>query len=164
MLIRHAKSDRDADAANDFDRPLAKRGRMAAKQLGAWMKERNIFPDYFISSPALRARQTVLTMCGALQIDAAHVFFDDRLYLADVNVLLSILPECPKEASSVLLVGHNPGLEDLLTYLCGEDLPISSNGKLMPTAALAQIILPDIWQALKRKSGQLIAITRPKDI
>jgi phosphohistidine phosphatase len=164
MLLRHAKSDWDSAAAGDFDRPLAKRGRDAAKRMGTWMKQQKIVPEWIVSSSAVRARETALRLCDALRMDAARIVFEDRLYLADVEALLAVMRDCPKEAKSVMLIGHNPGLEDLVTYLCGEDVPTSVNGKLLPTAALARIKLADNWKNLKRKSGAIIAITRPKEL
>ena len=163
MLLRHGKSDWGG-GADDFTRPLAKRGHAAAKRMGAWMRQHRIMPDYVISSPAVRARETAVIVCEALQGDAAPVVFEDRLYLADLDDLLSVAGECPQQARNVMLVGHNPGLEDLLTYLCGEDLPVSANGKLLPTATLAQIGLSRGWRDLKRRAGHLIAITRPKEL
>ena len=164
MLLRHAKSEWDSGAVDDFARPLAKRGRDAAKRMGAWMKKHKIVPERMISSSAARARETALRLCDALGMDAARIVYEDRLYLADVEELLGVMRDCPKEAKSVMLVGHNPGLEDLLTYLCGEDVPTAANGKLLPTAALARITLPDNWKNLQRKSGAIIAITRPKEL
>jgi phosphohistidine phosphatase len=164
ILLRHAKSNWGSGAAGDFARPLAKRGRMAAKKMGEWMRRHNIVPEYVISSPAVRARETAVRLRDALRMDAAHVLYEERLYLADVDALLNVLRDCPQEAQSVMLVGHNPGLEELLTYLCGGDVPAGTDGKLLPTAALAQIMLPDNWQGLKRKSGRLIAVTRPKEL
>ena len=128
------------------------------------MKRHGIEPDCLISSPAARARETASILCGALRIDAARVLYEDRIYLADIDELLNILSACPREMESVMLVGHNPGLEDLLTFLCGDEVPTSANGKLLPTASLAQISLPDSWRNLRRNSGQLIAITRPKEL
>jgi len=164
MLLRHAKSDWNGAAADDFDRPLAKRGRDAAKRMGAWMKQHKIVPERIVSSSTVRARETTLRLCDALGMDAARVVYKDQLYLADVDELLAVMRDCPKEAKSVMLVGHNPGLEGLVNYLCGEDVPAAANGKLLPTAALARITLADNWKNLKRKSGALIAITRPKEL
>ena len=164
MLLRHGKSDWDGGAADDFTRPLAKRGHAAAKRMGAWMRQHRIMPDYVISSPAVRARETAVIVGETLLGDAARVAYEDRLYLADVDDLLSVVGECPQRAQYVMLIGHNPGLEDFLIYLCGEDVPVSANGKLLPTAALAQIGLSRGWRDLKRHTGHLIAITRPKEL
>lgn len=164
LLLRHAKSDWESDADDDFARPLAKRGRKAAERMGEWMRRHELVPEYIISSTAARARETVHILCGALRLDAMQAMYDDRLYLADRDELLAALRDCPRDAESVMLVGHNPGLEELLTYLCGSDVPVAANGKLLPTTALARITLPDNWRSLKRESGQIIAVTRPKEL
>jgi len=164
LLLRHAKSDWDSGAADDFARPLAKRGRSAAHRMGGWMRLHQIIPDHIVSSTAVRARETALLVCEALGIAAPQVVFEDRLYLADVDALLSVLRDCPQAVRNVMLIGHNPGMEDFLIYLCGDDLPTSANGKLLPTAALAQIDLPRQWRTLKKGSGRVIAITRPKEL
>ena len=164
MLLRHAKSDWDSYAGDDFARPLAARGRKAAEQMGVWMRRDGSVPDYVISSPAVRARETVRILYEALGRDATHIGYEDSLYLADAGALLSIVRGFPDEAKSVMLVGHNPGLEELLIYLCGESVPTAANGKLLPTATLAQIAVVAAWRNLWRNSGRLIAITRPKDL
>lgn len=149
---------------DDFARPLANRGRTAIKQMGAWMKRHNISPELLVCSTAARARETVKLLCDEIEMPSNRVTYVDSLYLADVDSLLNILRDCPQQAKSVMLVGHNPGLEDLLIFLCGEDVPTSANGKLLPTASLAQISLPDKWQSLKKRSGRLIDVTRPKEL
>ena len=164
MLLRHAKSDWDCDAVDDFARPLAERGCKAAERMGVWMRGHVSVPDYVISSPAVRARETERILCEALGREAMQVVYEDSLYLADVDELLSLVRGFPGEAKSVMLVGHNPGLEELLVYLCGDDVPTAANGKLLPTATLAQIAVAAAWRNIRRNSGRLIAITRPKEL
>ena len=164
MLLRHAKSDWSENSIDDFARPLAKRGQSAAKKMGAWMKRHNIIPEHLVCSSAARARETVKILCDEFEMPLTRVSYEDRLYLADVDSLLNVLRDCPQQAKSIMLIGHNPGLEDLLIFLCGEDVPTSANGKLLPTASLAQISLPDKWESLKKRSGQLIDVTRPKEL
>ena len=164
MLLRHAKSDWDSGVTDDFDRPLASRGGKAAKRMAVWMKSQRIVPDYVMCSSAVRARETMEILRHELTLNTALVKFERRLYLADVHELLAILGDLPNNVKSVMLVGHNPGLEDLLTYLCGDDVPAAANGKLMPTAALARISLPDDWKHLKRGAGVILAVTRPKEL
>lgn len=164
MLLRHAKSDWDSDAADDFERPLAERGRKAAERMGAWMRQHVSVPDYVISSPAVRARETVGILCETLGRDASQVVYEDSLYLADAGELLSLVRGFPDEAKIVMLIGHNPGMEELLVYLCGENLPTAANGKLLPTATLAQIAVVAAWRDIRRNSCRLIAITRPKEL
>jgi phosphohistidine phosphatase len=164
MLMRHAKSDWDSDAADDFARPLAERGRKAAERMGAWMRRHVSVPDYVISSPAVRACETVGILCETLGRDATKMVYEDSLYLADAGELLSFVRGFPDEGKSVMLVGHNPGLEELLVYLCGGNLPTAANGKLLPTASLAQIAVATAWRNVRRNSCRLIAITRPKEL
>jgi phosphohistidine phosphatase len=164
MLLRHAKSDWDSGAVDDFARPLAERGRKAAERMGVWMRRHAGVPDYVISSPAVRVRETVRILCEVLGRDATQVVYEDSLYLADAGELLSLVHGFPDEAKSVMLVGHNPGLEELLVYLCGDDVPTAANGKLLPTAALAQIAVAAAWRNLRKNSGRLIAITRPREL
>ena len=164
MLLRHGKSDWDSDATDDFARPLAKRGREATKRMGAWMRGQRITPDHIVSSPARRARETAELMSEALDMEVERIHFDERLYLADTDVLTGVVRAYPPTARCVMLIGHNPGFEDFLNYLCGEDLPVAANGKLMPTAALARVELSCPWRKVGSHSGRLLDITRPKDL
>jgi phosphohistidine phosphatase len=164
LVLRHAKSDWNSGADSDFDRPLAKRGIKDAPLMGRWMKKHNIVPGYIVSSPALRAKQTIEAVAKELGITKDKIHFDDNIYAASLNTLLNILAACPKASKSILLVGHNPGLDDLVEYLCGNELGYTKSGKLMTTAALAQIAMPEHWDSLPRHCAGLIAITRPKEL
>lgn len=161
LLLRHAKSAWDTDAATDFDRPLTQRGRQAAPQMGHWMHHRGLRPDHVVSSPAKRALQTAEKICVELQVDQGAIHWEPRIYEANVHTLLKVLAECPAKARRVLLVGHNPGLETLLLYLC-PDTPLPDDAKLLPTATLAHIELPDDWSELTVDSGRLLEIQRPR--
>jgi len=164
FLLRHAKSSWDSPAASDFDRPLASRGEKAARLMGGWMKTQGILPELIVCSPALRAQQTAMIVAEQLQLPQDTISYDERIYMADSDTLLDILTELPARLINIMLVGHNPGFDDLLMDLCGEDLPLSGSGKLMTTATLACIQLPaETAQALKGNS-RLIEIIRPKEI
>ena len=164
LLLRHAKSDWKRQTSGDFDRPLNRRGRNNAVHVGQWMKQHHLHPDRVICSPALRTRETLQLLRSKLDIPDACIHFDDRAYLADAQTLSTILTRCPHDINTVLLIGHNPGMELLLEYLCGSDIPLSEKGKLMPTATLAQIALRDDWRALCAGAGKLIKITRPGEL
>lgn len=164
LLLRHAKSDRDQPVVEDFARPLNVRGREAAARIGAWMKEHHLQPEWVICSPSVRTRETLTLLRQHLAIPETLIDFDDRVYLADVTTLLGVLARCPEDMNNVLLVGHNPGIEQLLVHLCGEPLPLSAKGKLMPTAALAQITLPDDWRTLPLRAGKLTQMMRPEEL
>jgi phosphohistidine phosphatase len=155
-LLRHAKAKR-GEHSEDFDRALKKRGKQDAQKLGEWLKQQQLIPDLIISSPAKRAISTANEVLKTLDADLS-VTEDIRLYAQGFEQLKIVLAECPVEAKRVLLVGHNPELEDLLIYLVGLTA-IADRNKLLPTSALARLDMPDDWTQLSVESAQLIAIT-----
>ena len=163
-LLRHAKSAWDTGAASDFDRPLASRGERDAPIMGKWLKKRGLVPDSVISSPALRARQTSEAACRLMGLKPQEITWDNRVYAATVSELLEVLKGYKKKPKTLMLVGHNPGLEDLLMYLVGDRIQIPADGKLLPTAAVAHLEMPDNWKALTEGVGRLVSITRVKDL
>jgi len=159
LILRHAKSDWP-DGIPDFERPLKPRGKRAALRVGAWLAEQKLCPDWLVSSPAQRARETTEKLCKGLnykKIEQIH--FDERIYEADLAALKQVLADCPTASRRIMLVGHNPGLEDLLVDLVAGVEP-EEDGKLLATATLARVQLPDDWQSLPRYCGQLLSITR----
>ncbi len=164
LLFRHAKSDWGHPEQQDFDRPLNNRGKKSACQMGQWMKQQHIQPEWIVCSSAQRARETLALLRESITIPDTLVQFDERLYLADLSRLREVMAQCPQDMGQVMLIGHNPGLNDLLGYLCGPELPFSDKGKLMTTATLAQINLPDDWQQLASQSGKLQQLIRPAEI
>ena len=164
LILRHAKSAWDTDAASDFDRPLAKRGRKDAPRMGKWLRKSGLTPDYVISSPALRAQQTAIEACKAMGIDRKQIHWEPRLYGAGAATLLAVLGACPAEPATVMIVGHNPGLEMLLQHLCGGNTPVSADGKLLPTATVARLRMPEVWDNLPRGAADRVAITRPRSL
>ena len=162
LLLRHAKSDWEAGAPTDFERPLAKRGRKDAPRVGEWLYREGLVPDLVVSSPAERARQTALKVCNSMDLKKKNIKWDDGVYGASVSDLLVVLARCPTDASTVLLVGHNPGLEDLLTFLVGDEAEVPSDGKLLPTATVARLEMPNDWSRLEPGCAQLVDVTRPR--
>lgn len=164
LVLRHGKSDWTTDAPTDFERPLARRGRKAVKRMGRWLREQGLVPDHIVSSPAKRAEQTTLRACKFAQIAAPQVTWERRIYEADVPELLEVLAGCPQDKKRVMIVGHNPGFEDLVDYLGGEQVALPPDGKLMPTAALARLEMPDQWNALSAGCASSVSITRVRDL
>jgi Phosphohistidine phosphatase SixA len=162
LVLRHAKSAWDTDAPADFERPLARRGKKDAPRVGKWLREQGLVPDYVLSSPAKRAKQTAVAVCRELGLKKHELTWDARIYEASREQLLHLLTACPENAKTVLLVGHNPGLESLLTYLCGSDILVPEDGKLMPTAAIACLQIRVPWKALDAGVARLVFITRPR--
>lgn len=163
LLLRHAKSSWNDSAVADFDRPLNKRGRRDAPRIGQWLHRHRLDPDTVLASPALRARQTALRACPELGFNPAAIRWERAIYDASVDDLLGVLGNCPPEAARVLLIGHNPGLDQLLLWLC-PTIAIPPDGKLLPTAAVARIALSDDWNALCHGGGRLLALQHPQSL
>lgn len=164
LILRHAKSDWNTDAPTDFDRPLNKRGKKDAPRVGRWLKKQGLMPDRVISSPARRAKMTVKRVCREIGFDEQAIVWDERIYGARLITLLDVLRDTPETVKTLLLVGHNPGLEDLLQCLGGDGTGVPADGKLLPTAALAQLELPEGWQRLEPGKAHLLTIVRPKSL
>jgi phosphohistidine phosphatase len=162
LIMRHAKSNWNNKTQNDFDRPLSERGQRNATRIGYWLLEHSLIPDWIVSSPALRASETVLHVCQALGIRKAQIHWEPAVYEAELKPLLKVLACCPEDKQLTLLVGHNPGLEELLQYLVGGNTTVAMNEKIMPTAAIAHLELPDDWRALTCGAGRLKTLMHPK--
>ena len=163
MLFRHAKSAWDTAAATDFERPLAARGHQGAKSIGRWVRDQGCLPDAIISSDAVRARQTLSIFLAEAEAESIPVQFEHAIYMADVSDLLDVLTAAP-EVQRVMLVGHNPGMEDLVCHLNDAPGEWSARFKAMPTAALARLELPADWSTPPPGCGRLISFTTPKDV
>ena len=134
ILLRHAKSSWDDPGLDDFDRPLAKRGRKAAPEVGSALARMGLRPDLVLCSTAVRTRQTLEIVLGELGSPAPRVIFDERLYMATSDRLIKrlhavVTDETGALPHTVMMVGHNPGLEQLEYTLTGQLRP-------MPTAGL----------------------------
>ena len=160
LLLRHGKSDWRVEV-DDFDRPLKKRGEKAALKVGEWIQLKHIIPDWIISSPAVRAMKTAEGVCKAFKFKSGKINYDERIYQANLDELKNVLADCPEHSRRVLLVGHNPDLETLLTYLV-KKIEIPDDGKLMATATLARLRMPEDWHDLKSDCAELLTIKRAK--
>lgn len=133
-LLRHAKSSWDSPATRDFDRPLAPRGERDAPKIGKLLRSTGAALDRVVSSPALRARQTAELALHAAKFKGELVL-DESIYGASALDLLDFVSRLVDGAESVLLIGHNPGFEELAGILCGSRMAPSN--LRFPTAALA---------------------------
>lgn len=153
ILLRHAKSAWPQEAA-DAARPLAARGRRDAPVVGRWLRKHAPKIDLVVCSPAVRAVQT--WDLAAVQLDAIpEVRHDEWLYSASAEDLLTTTQELPHEASTAVLVGHNPGLEDFLTLLTGVVEPLK-------TSAIAVVTAPGDWEKARPGSWTLCALATPR--
>lgn len=119
-LLRHAKSDWGDPNLRDFNRPLNARGKKAALRMGDHLRERGLRPGRILCSPAGRARKTLLRL-GEGFADHPGLEFDEDLYLAAPATLLSCIAAVGEDANSLLVIAHNPGLEELALELAGHD-------------------------------------------
>lgn len=155
FILRHAKSSWENQNLSDFERPLNDRGLKAAPLVGGVMQAHQFAPDLILSSPARRAKETAALVKESAGIES-EIKYDERIYEASPARLLEVIAEQNEKTESVLLVGHNPGLEGLLKFLTGELQP-------MPTAALAIIDLEiDKWSEINSSKGVLRTLIRPK--
>ena len=156
-LLRHAKSSWTDASLADFERPLKDRGREAAEQIGRFLAERKADISLLVSSPSVRTRQTVDIVLRNASL-AVQPLFDERIYEASLNTLVRVVTELPDDQKTALLVGHNPGMEELLAFLAYET-------RQMPTCALAKINLEcSSWREVGRGSGRLDWFVTPKDL
>jgi phosphohistidine phosphatase len=152
VLLRHAKSDWSGMEA-DIRRPLAARGRRQAPQAGRWLDAHVDAIDLALLSPATRARQTWDLVAAELH-RPPPTRVDDRVYAASERELLAVVRGLPDDSGTVVLVGHNPGIEDLASMITGQPTA-------MPTSALAVIAWPGSWSTAGDQPARLRASGRP---
>jgi len=158
ILMRHGKSDW-SQILPDYQRPIKKRGFQESAKVGLWLRDHSLVPELLISSPAQRARDTAETVASNMGYSADNIFWNESVYMADVSELLDVIATTPEECGSLMIVGHNPGLEDLLFYLI-EELDIPEDGKVMPTATVAVLETDLAWSDLEHGSCRLGIIVR----
>ncbi len=157
LLLRHAKSSWKDTDARDFDRPLTQRGLKSAPSVGRLMRKRKLEPNLVLSSPAERARQTIQLVLESARLKT-ELRYDERIYEATGSRLFEIVAQIDDDANVAMLVGHNPGLEELLETLTGETRTLS-------TAALACVELEiEKWNKVRASAGRLEWLVKPKDL
>jgi phosphohistidine phosphatase len=162
-LLRHAKSSWKDTSLADHDRSLAGRGRRAAKTIARHVREQGIEPELVLCSLARRARETLDRIEPALGTPTIRVEGD--LYAASGPALLDRLRDVPHTVESVMLIGHNPGLQDLALDLARPSPTADELAAKYPTAALATLELSaPSWRELDHGTAELIALVRPRDL
>lgn len=157
LLLRHAKSSWKNPGQQDHDRPLNARGKRDAPQMGRRLAELDLIPDFILSSTAKRARKTAEKVAEAMGFEGV-LELTKTLYLADIEEHLTVLLSVPDSVERVLVIAHNPGLQNLVFSLTGLH-------QEMPTTGLAQIELAiQRWAELSEKpAGRLVNFWRPDD-
>ena len=156
-LLRHAKSSWKDVTLPDFDRPLKDRGRKAAKRIGKYLTREKLSDPLVLCSPAMRTRETaeILLKHANLRVEVRYV---EPIYEASLGDLVHVVTEIPDDKQVTIMIGHNPGFEELLAYLTGE-------GRRMPTAALAKINFDvESWKNIKEDQGALEWFVTPREL
>jgi phosphohistidine phosphatase len=166
-LLRHAKSGWDDPVARDFDRPLNARGKRAALRIGQYLRDNDLHYDHVLSSPAIRCVETIEQLAQGVGETIAPSW-DKRIYLASAVSLLDVVQETDDRHDSLLLVGHNPGLEDLVLMLVPDRIDDEARDQVeekFPTASLAEISFPvERWDDVRPNGGTLSLFVRPRDL
>ena len=160
LLVRHAKSSWDQPGLSDFDRPLNDRGKRDAPAMGKRLKERGIQPALILSSPAKRAVSTSKRLADAMGHDRTKIKADPTLYHADEEDILTVVRGLERKLTSVMIVGHNPGLTDFVNSLNRNQEPVILN---IPTCGIVAFSFPiDEWKTIALGTGKFDFFDFPK--
>lgn len=156
-IVRHAKSDWGDFSMSDFERPLNARGERDAPDMGRRLAERGDAPDLVITSPALRALTTARVMVEALPYDSESLRLEESIYEAPVSTLLELVQACDDGVRHLMLVGHNPGCEQLVAFLTGEPAP------RFVTCGVADLeVKTELWKDVSAATAKLQSYWYPK--
>ena len=157
FIVRHAKSSWDFPELDDFDRPLNKRGKRNAPEMGQRLASRNVLPDLLITSPAKRAAATARRIAEEIHYPTEKIVKDGLLYHGSNINTLKLIQAVANDVHSLMIFGHNPGLTDLTNKLSGSDI------YNIPTCGIAEIDF-DIatWNELDFGKGELVFFDYPK--
>lgn len=166
-LLRHAKSSWDDPVSRDFDRPLNRRGERAALVVGRYAREQGMHFDHLIASPAVRVVETLDTFFEGYG-ETIETNWDRRIYLASSATLMDVIRDLPDQCAAALMVGHNPGMEDLVLGLVPDDgtSPLRDDVEVkLPTASLAVLEIDvEHWDDVGASKARLVHFTRPRDL
>jgi phosphohistidine phosphatase len=164
LLMRHAKAERLQPGGRDLDRVLDPRGRADAKTLGTYLVQHRSIPDLALVSTAARTRET-WTLVAAVFAKARAASFDDRLYEAFPLPILEVIKQTAEDVGTLLVIGHNPGLQDLATMLVASgDIEARERlGREFPTSALATVsFVAENWSGVHARGGRLEHFVTPR--
>lgn len=163
LLMRHAKSDWTNQLA-DIDRPLNSRGRKDALHMAAHLKELGITPHRMVVSSSVRTRETASLLIKVFSVDTIDIHFEQALYLASRQTICEIAENYAEENKRLLVLAHNPGMDESVIFLASERPTYTSIGKLMTTCAVANFQLDSTEALHKAGQGDLKQLFRPKEI
>lgn len=163
-LLRHAKAVPQGDGS-DRERPLEQKGRRAAQAIAGWIAEHRLSPELVLCSPSLRTRQTLDIVAPAFA-RPPQILLEDGLYLATPRQLMARLRQIPAGVKSAMVIGHNPGFQELagvLSDVATGPLPTRVAAGF-PTAALAGYEVAVPWSTLERRRAHLVIFVTPKEL
>lgn len=163
MLMRHAKSDWHSHTT-DIVRPLNARGAEDAIRMGAYLAEQGLRPDKMVVSSAWRAQETARLLLTNLPVAEKDIIVDKELYLADRETLCENIEAYASENRRLLLLAHNPGMDELVSYLASMPPPLTDSGKLMTTCAVACFHMDSVAALKKAGQSDLQQLIRAKEI
>jgi len=163
-LLRHAKSSWDETGLPDEDRPLAPRGERSADRMRAYLDAHDVRPELVLCSSALRARQTFARVLPGLGT-SLEIRIEPGLYTFDAGVLIERLRRVPADTASVLVVGHNPALQDLAVRMTDRGERLAEITQKFSTGALAEIELDSSsWETFADRRGELTRFVAPREL
>jgi len=163
MIMRHAKSDWSSHTA-DFDRPLNNRGCRDAGRMAKHLNKLKLTPDIILISSAKRTRQTAELLLDDLDVPVDQTIISDSLYLASMNTLCDVIKKYAEDDQRLMLLAHNPGVDELVSYLSSAPPPLADNGNLMATCAVAVFEVDSLDDINRAGSVRLTELLRPKEI
>lgn len=163
LFLRHGKAARP-EGVDDIDRPLKDKGHIQARKIGVWLKVHDVLPDTVLSSPARRALETAEDVVEALGGTPDLIRTDPRLYFEARSTLMQALDEGGGAADRLLVIGHNPWMEELVEYLASGPVPHPGGNWIMKTGALMRFAIDDFKDGLKRGRGRLLNHLLPDDL
>lgn len=168
LLFRHAKAEPGAFSVPDVDRSLTERGRADAPRIGAWIAAHDLVPDLIVCSPSRRTRETLALAVPAFGRDV-ETAFEPAIYESTATRLLTVVRRTPARVQRLMLVGHNPGMEELAKDLAGTADATAEDRlyKKYPTAGLAVLTFPrlsgiDAWPKVTGRTATLDAFIAPR--
>lgn len=163
LLLRHGKAEK-LDDRGDYFRELKNKGKRHAQRIAIWLSTSDRVPDYVLSSSATRAYATARKCCKAMGFPEHKIEQSNELYLAPAETLLHHIQGVPEGVQRLMLVAHNPGIEQLVQRLCDTPPAKPADHNLVPTATLACLAIPGEWRELQPRQAQLLALQRGADL
>lgn len=156
-LIRHAKSDWSNQSLDDFDRPLNKRGKKNAPTMGKVLFYSGTHPDLILCSPALRAKTTAIEIAQQLSYPIESIIYENTLYAADVETILSIIRRVSDTVETLFVFGHNPEVTKCVNHICACDI-----GNIPTCGIVAVTLKNNTWASIGKNSAEILLFDYPK--